>query len=139
MQIPYLFQPCGMGHFLGMDVHDVGGIPPGVTRPKEDMVKRLRSLRTLEEGMVLTVEPGIYFNHSLLEGAFKDPARAQFLNETLIRTEWWHFGGVRLEDNVIVNAKGCENMTCCPREMADVEATMAGASIPFAPVFYVNE
>ena len=139
VQIPYLFQPCGMGHFLGMDVHDVGGIPPGVTRPKEDMVKRLRSLRTLEEGMVLTVEPGIYFNHSLLEGAFKDPARAQFLNETLIRTEWWHFGGVRLEDNVIVNAKGCENMTCCPREMADVEATMAGTSIPFAPVLYVNE
>ena len=138
-QIPYLFQPCGMGHLLGMDVHDVGGIPEGVERPKEDMLKRLRNLRPLEEGMVLTVEPGIYFNHSLLENAFKDPAKAKFLNEPLIRAEYWQFGGVRLEDDVIVNAKGCENITCCPREIADVEATMAGANLPFTPVIFINQ
>jgi Xaa-Pro dipeptidase len=138
-QIPYIFQPHGMGHLLGMDVHDVGGVPEGTERPKEDMLRRLRNLRTLDAGMVLTVEPGIYFNHSLLEKAFADPVKSKYLNEALIRADYWHFGGVRLEDDVIVTATGCENITCCPREIADVEATMAGATLPFTPTMYLNQ
>eukprot|EP00759_Apiculatamorpha_spiralis_P026152 PhF_6_TR29277/c0_g1_i1/m.42893/K14213/PEPD; Xaa-Pro dipeptidase len=137
-QIPYIFQPHGMGHMLGMDVHDVGGIPAGTERPKEDMLKRLRNLRTLESGMVLTVEPGIYFNHTLLEKAFNDPVQKEFLNEALIRSEYWDFGGVRLEDDVIVTDNGCENMTCCPREISDVEAVMAGVDKTFFPTIYTS-
>lgn len=57
-----VFQPHGLGHFLGLDVHDVGGYlakdPP---RPSEVGVNRLRTARTLQAGMVLTIEPGCYF------------------------------------------------------------------------------
>jgi len=138
-QIPYLFQPHGLGHMLGMDVHDVGGIPEGKERPQEEMLKKLRNIRLLEVGFVVTVEPGIYFNHVLLESAFKDPNKSKYLNEALIRAEYWNFGGVRIEDNIIVTANGCENMTCCPRDIDDVEATMAGQPRFFTNTYYVNE
>lgn len=57
-----MFQPHGLGHLLGLDVHDVGGYlskdPP---RPTEPGVSKLRTARTLQAGMVLTIEPGCYF------------------------------------------------------------------------------
>lgn len=50
------------GHFIGVDTHDVGGYPRGVLRLNEPGISALRTTRCLEERMVLTVEPGIYFN-----------------------------------------------------------------------------
>lgn len=57
-----IFQPHGLGHHLGIDVHDVGGYLEGhPERPKHPGVSALRTARSLEVGMALTVEPGCYF------------------------------------------------------------------------------
>lgn len=57
-----IFQPHGLGHLLGIDVHDVGGYLEGYPhRPVKPGIKNLRTARNLEAGMALTIEPGCYF------------------------------------------------------------------------------
>lgn len=60
-RISAIFFPHGLGHFLGIDTHDVGGYPTGTERAKKSGLKSLRTVRVLEKGMVLTIEPGVYF------------------------------------------------------------------------------
>lgn len=75
-----VFMPHGLGHMLGIDTHDVGGYLPGLPeRPALPGLARLRTNRLLEEGMVITVEPGCYFNPALLRPALADPALSAFL------------------------------------------------------------
>lgn len=105
-----LFFPHGLGHFLGLDTHDPGGYPKGVERIDRPGLRYLRARRTLEPGMVVTIEPGCYFIPALLEPAFADPATAPYLNEARLRP-LLTFGGIRIEDNIIVTADGIENMT----------------------------
>eukprot|EP01125_Pyxidicula_operculata_P001455 TRINITY_DN11337_c0_g1_i1.p1 TRINITY_DN11337_c0_g1~~TRINITY_DN11337_c0_g1_i1.p1 ORF type:complete len:479 (-),score=113.60 TRINITY_DN11337_c0_g1_i1:125-1561(-) len=120
-----LFMPHGLGHFLGLDTHDVGGYPNGMERTKEPGLKSLRCGRVLKENMVITVEPGVYFIQSLLEPAFQNPSQSKFLNEEKIRS-MFGFGGVRIEDDVVVKKDGAENMTeSCPRSIEEIEALMA--------------
>ncbi|CAM6085038.1 unnamed protein product [Calypogeia fissa] len=124
-----IFMPHGLGHFMGLDTHDPSGYPKGTERINEPGLRSLRTVRTLEEGMVITVEPGCYFIDPLLLPAIEDPAISKFfVTEAIQRLRT--FGGVRLEDDVVVTADGCENLTKCPREIADVEAVMAGAMWP---------
>eukprot|EP01006_Ploeotia_vitrea_P060144 TRINITY_DN75374_c0_g1_i1.p1 TRINITY_DN75374_c0_g1~~TRINITY_DN75374_c0_g1_i1.p1 ORF type:complete len:498 (-),score=66.45 TRINITY_DN75374_c0_g1_i1:146-1639(-) len=124
--IVFLFMPHGLGHFLGMAVHDVGGYNPGTPeRIMKPGYQHLRTARVLEKGMVLTVEPGCYFNTAMLEQAFKDPAKNKYLNEAEIR-KYWDFGGVRIEENVVVLDDGIENMTSVPRTVEEIEKVMAG-------------
>jgi len=122
------FMPHGLGHFLGIDTHDVGGYPadcPDVVRPSLPGFRSLRTARTLEAGMFLTVEPGCYFIDPLLDAALADPARARFIVPAAL-ARFRGFGGVRLEDDVAITADGCDNYTHAPRTVADVEAVMAG-------------
>ncbi|PSC76780.1 xaa-Pro dipeptidase isoform X1 [Micractinium conductrix] len=127
-----VFMPHGLGHLLGIDTHDVGGYLSGhPERPVEAGINRLRTARVLQEGMVITVEPGCYFCLALLEPAFKDPALAPFLVEDRLR-QFMGFGGVRIEDDVLVTADGAESFCDVPRTVQDVEAVMAGA--PWPPV-----
>jgi len=89
-RLGFVFQPHGLGHLIGLDVHDVGGYLEGAT-PERDMrpgLKNLRTARNVEEGMCLTIEPGCYFRDFLLEGKV-DPAKVKldlkFLNLDKIR------------------------------------------------------
>lgn len=119
------FMPHGLGHFIGLDTHDVGGYPDGTSRSKEDGYKSLRTVRELKENMTLTVEPGVYFVDHLLDAALADPAKAAFINaDVLARFRGW--GGVRIEDVVRITADGIENFTWCPRTVEDIEAVYAG-------------
>jgi Xaa-Pro dipeptidase len=120
-----VFMPHGLGHFLGIDTHDCGGYPAGVTRPTRPGFSSLRTARTMQEGMFITIEPGCYFIDPLLDQALADPHRAQFINaEALARFRG--FGGVRIEDNVIITATGCENLSHAPRTVEDIEAVFQG-------------
>jgi len=107
-----VFLPHGIGHLLGLEVHDVGGFmasAEGGELPRPEGDPYLRLTRTLEEGFVVTMEPGIYFIPQLL-----DAARAQPLGS---RINWprvagfMKFGGIRIEDDLAVTLSGCENLT----------------------------
>jgi Xaa-Pro dipeptidase len=118
-----LFFPHGLGHFLGLDTHDVGGYPKGVKRIDRPGYRYLRARRILEPGMVLTVEPGIYFIPALLRPALDHPEQSGFLNREKVQ-QMFYFGGIRIEDNLIVTENGHENMTRVPKDRADIEALM---------------
>ncbi|MEL7833390.1 aminopeptidase P family protein [Fodinibius sp. Rm-B-1B1-1] len=120
-----LFFPHGLGHFLGLDTHDVGGYPKGVERIDRPGIKYLRTRRTLQPSMVLTIEPGLYFVPALLKPALEDDEQSQFLNASKLN-EMMDFGGVRIEDNIIITEDGYENMTDVPKERIDIEKEMAG-------------
>ncbi len=124
--VPALFMPHGLGHLMGLDVHDVGGYPEGVSRIDEPGIRSLRCGRDLEAGMVITVEPGIYFIDALLDPALADPAKAGFLDANVLG-RFRRLGGVRIEDNVLVTQEGADNLTQVPRTSEEIEAVMAGA------------
>mmetsp|Transcript_38108 Transcript_38108/g.98782 ORF Transcript_38108/g.98782 Transcript_38108/m.98782 type:complete len:532 (-) Transcript_38108:108-1703(-) len=121
------FMPHGLGHNLGLDVHDVGGYAPGVFRKDDPSIKEnLRLGRDLKEGMVLTVEPGFYFIDYLVESVVEDDKLSAFVNHERLKEIWTHCGGVRIEDDVVITSDGCRVLTVVPREISEVEAVMAG-------------
>jgi Xaa-Pro dipeptidase len=106
------FYPHGLGHLLGIQVHDVGGFMENETGATIDPPSGhpfLRLTRKLEEDMVLTVEPGIYVIDMLLD-KLRGAAAENHVNWEEV--DWLRpFGGIRIEDNVRVTADGCENLT----------------------------
>tara|TARA_R110002096_G_scaffold428478_2_gene640207 strand:+ start:9154 stop:10485 length:1332 start_codon:yes stop_codon:yes gene_type:complete len=118
-----LFFPHGLGHFLGLDTHDVGGYPKGVDRIDRPGIKFLRARRDLQPGMVITVEPGIYFVPAVLEPALENPETNKYLNSEKVHS-LLNFGGVRIEDNIAVTATGYENLTNVPKKIEEIEALM---------------
>jgi Xaa-Pro dipeptidase len=120
-----LFFPHGLGHFLGLDTHDVGGYPKGVERIDRPGIKFLRVRRDLQPGMVVTIEPGAYFVPALLVPALEDDTQKQFLNAEKL-TNMFEFGGIRIEGNVVVREDGCENLTDVPKERSEIEKLIRG-------------
>jgi Xaa-Pro dipeptidase len=118
-----LFFPHGLGHFLGLDTHDVGGYPKGVERIDRPGIKFLRVRRELLPGMVITIEPGVYFIPALLKPALENSEQSKYLNADKIES-LMEFGGIRIEDNLIITEDGAENMTDVPKEIKDIEAVM---------------
>jgi Xaa-Pro dipeptidase len=106
------FLPHGLGHLLGIQVHDVGGHMQGESGTIIDPPSGhpyLRLTRVLEENMTLTIEPGLYAIDMLLEKLRGSPAEEHVLWDGV---DWLRpFGGIRIEDNVRVLANGSENMT----------------------------
>ncbi len=124
MNIFALFFPHGLGHLLGLDTHDVGGYPKGTDRIDRPGLRFLRARRTFEPGMVLTIEPGLYFIPALLEPALADDKTAGYLNSKKLK-KLFDFGGIRIEDNVIVREDGIENLTTVPKTRQEMELVMA--------------
>ncbi|KAJ1454905.1 peptidase M24, structural domain-containing protein [Pelagophyceae sp. CCMP2097] len=126
-----VFLPCGLGHFIGLDTHDVGGyLPANPPRSERNGLKKLRTARVLAENMVLTVEPGIYFIDALLDPATAEGAPTRKFFDLDRLADFRGFGGVRLEDVVAVTENGVENYTLCPRTCDEVEAVMRGEQWP---------
>ncbi|OMH84442.1 putative Xaa-Pro aminopeptidase PEPP [Zancudomyces culisetae] len=120
------FMPHGVGHFLGIDVHDCAGYPKGVERINEPGIRYLRVRRELLEGMVLTVEPGIYFVDDLINDLKKSPVLSSFVDFDRVQ-EYRCVGGVRIEDNIVVTSNGHLNLTTCPKTVEDIEKLRAMA------------
>lgn len=106
------FLPHGLGHLLGLQVHDVGGFQPAAAAepiPRPPGHPALRLTRSLEPGMVVTVEPGLYFIDSLLR-ALRSGPHADVVNWPLVE-RLSPCGGIRIEDNLAVTSSGAENLT----------------------------
>ena len=106
------FMPHGLGHLLGLQTHDVGGwqsSPQGDEAPPPKGHETLRLTRSIEAGMVFTVEPGLYFIPMLLRELRTQPGGAE-VNWPLVES-LTPCGGVRIEDNVLVTADGASNLT----------------------------
>ena len=109
-----MFLPHGLGHMMGMDVHDMENLDQinvgfdEETRPRLDQfgTNCLRMGRRLEEGFVVTDEPGIYFIPALIDDWKASGHCAEFLNFDMLET-YKDFGGIRLEDDVLITKDGC--------------------------------
>lgn len=129
-----MFLPHGLGHMMGMDVHDMENLDQinvgfdEETRPRLDQfgTNCLRMGRRLEEGFVVTDEPGIYFIPALIDDWKNSGHCAEFLNFDKIET-YKDFGGIRLEDDVLITKDGCRfiGKERIPYHPKDVEAFMA--------------
>ena len=130
-----LFQPHGLGHNMGLDVHDMEdlgenlvGYDPDQTRAKQLGLGSLRMARRLVPGHVITDEPGIYFIPALIEKFKKEGLGYDFVNYAKLEN-YYDFGGIRLEDDVLVTPTGARRLgpQRLPIAPDEVEAAMAAA------------
>lgn len=123
--VPSVFQPHGLGHMMGLDVHDVGAKPSQEELDKTADDKRLKYIRTrvvLEPGMVITVEPGCYFIEGLLEAAKNDPQMAKHFNFDKINKYKKICGGYRIEDDILITDGAPVVMPAAPKELSELYA-----------------
>ncbi|HEV7514875.1 MAG TPA: aminopeptidase P N-terminal domain-containing protein [Thermoanaerobaculia bacterium] len=119
-----LFFPHGLGHLLGLGVRDASGLYPGRERDPRPELETLRLDLPLERGYVTTIEPGLYFSPVLLQSRerrekFRQQVDWEKVDRTLSSGE---FGGIRIEDNVLVTAGEPEVLTAAiPKEIGEIE------------------
>ena len=123
-----MFFPCGVGHMMGLDVHDMEDLGEqwvgygGKPKSTQFGLKSLRLARALEPGFVLTVEPGIYFIPQLIDIWRASGHNAEFLVFEEI-DRWRDFGGIRNEENVLVTPDGKRVLgKPKPKTAAEIEA-----------------
>jgi Xaa-Pro aminopeptidase len=110
-----MFFPCGVGHLMGLDVHDMEDLGEvwvgydGEAKSTQFGLKSLRLARPLEPGFVLTVEPGIYFVPQLMDLWRSQDHCAEFLDFDRL-DEWRDFGGVRNEEDYLITADGARRL-----------------------------
>jgi Xaa-Pro aminopeptidase len=127
-----LFFPHGLGHMLGLDVHDMEdlgenyvGYDEKTKRDDQFGLAYLRLARELKPGFVITVEPGIYFIPALIDKWKAEKKFKHFINYEKIE-KYRNFGGIRIEDNVLVTDKGHKVLgRPIPKTVKEVEATVA--------------
>ena len=128
-----LFMPHGLGHMMGMDVHDMEGLGQIYVGYDDEIqpstqfgTASLRMGRRLQEGFVVTDEPGIYFIPDLINDWKAKKHCADFINFEALEA-YKDFGGIRIEDDVLITKTGCTFIgeKIIPYHSADVEAFMA--------------
>jgi Xaa-Pro aminopeptidase len=126
-----LFFPCGLGHMMGLDVHDMEDLGEvyvgydGEAKSTQFGLKSLRLGRKLEPGFVFTIEPGIYFIPELIDQWKAKKHNADFINFVKVE-EYKTFGGLRNEEDFLVTQTGCELLgKPKPKSIEDVEAEWA--------------
>jgi Xaa-Pro aminopeptidase len=127
-----LFFQCGLGHMMGLDVHDMQalgedyvGYTDQIRRNPEFGWRSLRLAKAVEPGFVVTVEPGIYFIPELIDRWKAQRKNEQFIDYDAVG-QYRHFGGIRIEDDVLVTADGCRILgTPIPKTIDDVESLAA--------------
>ena len=126
-----LFMPHGLGHMLGLDVHDMEGLGEDYVG-YDDQVKRsdqfglafLRLGKKLEPGFVFTIEPGIYFIPALIDQWKSEQKFGEFINYDRVES-YKDFGGIRIEDNILVTNNGYKVLgKPIPKTVSDVENIM---------------
>ncbi|MEM6764532.1 MAG: aminopeptidase P family protein [Bacteroidota bacterium] len=124
-----LFFPHGLGHMIGLDVHDMEdlgedlvGYNQEISRNNQFGLRALRLGRKLEEGFCLTVEPGIYFIPDLIEQWKSQQKFTDFINYAAL-TDWMGFGGVRIEDDFHITPTGAARIgEPLIKQIAEIEA-----------------
>lgn len=127
-----LFMPHGLGHMMGLDVHDMEGLGEDnvgydneIKRSTQFGLSGLRLGRKLQEGFVLTNEPGIYFIPDLIHKWETEKINTDFINFDKIKKEYINFGGIRLEDDLLVTDNGSQLLgKRIPITVEEVEETM---------------
>ena len=126
-----LLMPHGLGHMMGLDVHDMenyGQINVGYddeTRPSSQFgLGSLRCGRRLQPGFVITDEPGCYFIPALIDQWHAQGTNKDYINFDELE-KWKDFGGIRIEDDILVTADGCRVLgKPIPKTVAEIEQTM---------------
>jgi Xaa-Pro aminopeptidase len=125
-----LFFVHGLGHMLGVDVHDIEdlgdvvGYPPGENRSTQFGLSFLRLAKKLQPGFCITVEPGVYFIPALIDRWAAEKRHASFIDYAAVQ-KYKGFGGVRIEDDIFVTAKGSRVLgKPIPKSVADIESAM---------------
>jgi len=123
-----LFFQCGLGHMMGLDVHDMEGLgedyvgyTDAIKRNPEFGWRSLRLGKALEPGFVITVEPGIYFIPQLIDRWKAEQKNAEYVNYDIVE-KYKDFGGIRIEDDVLVTETGCRTLgKPIPKTINEVE------------------
>ena len=123
-----LFFQCGLGHMMGMDVHDMENLGEvwvgydGEPKSTQFGIKSLRLARKLEPGFVITIEPGIYFIPELIDMWKADKKFEQYINYDKVET-YKDFGGIRNEEDFVITADGARLLgKPVPKTIEEVEA-----------------
>ena len=128
-----LFFPHGLGHMLGLDVHDMEGLGEDLVGYEEENNRSgqfglayLRLSKKLKPGFVITVEPGIYFIPQLIDEWSSKRKLEEFINYNETK-KFIGFGGIRIEDNVHITDKGNDILGPeIPKRISEIEAVMSG-------------
>ena len=126
-----MFMPHGLGHMMGLDVHDMEGLGENyvgygdeLKRSQQFGLAGLRLARTLQPGFVFTIEPGCYFIPKLIDRWKSEGRFTQFLDYDKIE-EYKDFGGIRIEDDILVTKQGYKVLgKPIPKTIEEVEKTM---------------
>ena len=111
-----LFLPHGLGHMMGLDVHDMEDLGEDFVGYEENQKRSdqfgtayLRLAREMKPGFVFTNEPGIYFIPALMDKWIKEGINTQYINFDKVN-QYRDFGGIRLEDDIVITADGSRNL-----------------------------